>query len=808
MSPNINNNTHVRRNSVVGRGNFLCPEVLGAFPMACNSSRCGGEDPINNGTCYYDQGDGPKCQCIANATSTPTPTLTTITATQVGQASNQNVTQIITATFALESIPLYSDLRQNITSTILTNVTTTILTSITATLTDTVSVGVSATEETSVETAVAVILAGGAFWSLFGTKFKMLTFFRTSINFIIGFVGDAGVVATMDPPIDAPNHADDTTCPESRQICSSPNCAGILSMCANTNDPTRGCACDENPTCEETEIDCEDPTCSGKFVQLAQKGVANALLRVQRMNSLYYVMNAEEAAIDVSVFGPYVPFGTSAPDFGLAFSDLPTITDSSYWSPPRSAACPYSGWTATQYDDTHGPSANSSFRDWCGRMDGKTLGKTDSNDTVFQMYHFAYYSYWLSAQYWYSSPGEDKCNDTAVISKDECITAFSTGMSSCDPNSGDTHGFSYPGMCINYNVSISTFTNPQYPPWDPLPPSNEPGCNGGFSGVDSNFFKGIYPQFCSAFTSNQPANFSKRLTNADFKAPSKKRETRFGSLFTPRTPPGSSNEYQDYKLTFRWSGSSGGECRVDCKEAFEEIAQSNCKFTIHLQNKCKVLINHQGSRTGGEQNGMDYMASVSVGCGVYEYEITPPNPVPATCNPDDSLVQGDKQSASPSAMYAAADQFCNWGYNWTSIPNPNNYFLATASDYFFINDRCIDPRTSQACVCDGPGNDVAQMSPTFLASHRLCAKYPPPRPHSSFNSNNRVRLAVIPSIDQTGCEPLQPYVLPYGSECTNKFGYVTSACSIDAYPNGWGGFYTEKSKYGCYNWIIHGMPNP
>lgn len=85
----------------------------------------------------------------------------------------------------------------------------------------------------------------------------------TTINSVTGYVGDAAIIATMDPPVDAPNHPDDTTCPEPKQACSSPNCAGILEMCSNINDPTHGCACDENSTCEETEIDCGDPACSG-----------------------------------------------------------------------------------------------------------------------------------------------------------------------------------------------------------------------------------------------------------------------------------------------------------------------------------------------------------------------------------------------------------------------------------------------------------------------------------------------------------------------------------------------------------------
>lgn len=77
------------------------------------------------------------------STSSPSPKLTTVTATPPGQ------TQVVIGTYALQSISSYSKLRQNITTTLSTSVT--------------------ATDGTvGIETAAAVVLAGGVSWFLIG----------------------------------------------------------------------------------------------------------------------------------------------------------------------------------------------------------------------------------------------------------------------------------------------------------------------------------------------------------------------------------------------------------------------------------------------------------------------------------------------------------------------------------------------------------------------------------------------------------------------------------------------------------------
>src|ERR1700739_2363606 len=84
-------------------------------------------------------------------------------------------------------------------------------------------------------------------------------------------------------------------------------------------------------------------------------------------------------------------------------------------------------------------------------MDGKTVTKQPNGvDTVFSMYLAMGNSFWLSASNWYYAPAENKCTDTATISKDECIDSLLLAMETCDPNSGITHGGSLAGDCINF----------------------------------------------------------------------------------------------------------------------------------------------------------------------------------------------------------------------------------------------------------------------------------------------------------------------------------------------------------------------
>ena len=84
-------------------------------------------------------------------------------------------------------------------------------------------------------------------------------------------------------------------------------------------------------------------------------------------------------------------------------------------------------------------------------MDGKTITKQPEGvDMLFAMYQYSYYSYWLPAQNWYNAPGDNKCDKTSTIPKNECIHALIEAMITCDLNSGIITGASQTGKCIQY----------------------------------------------------------------------------------------------------------------------------------------------------------------------------------------------------------------------------------------------------------------------------------------------------------------------------------------------------------------------
>ncbi|KAF8849829.1 hypothetical protein BDZ45DRAFT_220321 [Acephala macrosclerotiorum] len=189
------------------RGTSACPEDVGAQLFSCND--CGGENSTYVGHCLGLNPGGMPCQCT-NVNSTHV--LSTVTATQS--------TQTVVATYALETISSYTELRQSITTTLTASNT--------------------ATGE--VETAAAVVLAGGVSW------------------FLAGFVGDAGVAESiLKAPKEADGHPDDNTCPNPELSCS--ECGGTARMC--TTGANVGCAC-EASTCPSGDQapKCSDRNCS------------------------------------------------------------------------------------------------------------------------------------------------------------------------------------------------------------------------------------------------------------------------------------------------------------------------------------------------------------------------------------------------------------------------------------------------------------------------------------------------------------------------------------------------------------------
>ncbi|KAI9682232.1 MAG: hypothetical protein M1817_000286 [Caeruleum heppii] len=782
-------------NDLVRRDFVSCAEAIGASPVACAASTCGGEDAANAGHCLNENAQGGHCQCNKDGEAPAAPVLSTVTATQDGQT--------VVGTFALETLPAYADLRQSITTTLLS----------TSTATDGATV---------VETAAAVVMAGGVAWIL------------------AGYVGDAAIAeAVLEAPKEAgEDHQDDKSCPTPQKACS--DCGGKEGMCT-TGDAT-GCVCEEKgcpespPPCDEAcaakdgkctagdnngcdcnaecpakdqmpqcvDEDCkggEDKRCTANnagcectscptyeetlFCEDCGGGSEEKCKGNPEKNG----ENKDCPCIEVGErtnFG-YVPAGAIIGTWGSDFSGLPDITDASYSLDPGSQSCQRAGWSAPQRDENGSPSVTSKIDEWCASQDGKDLTKSPKGvDTLFAMYKVSYYSFWLSASSWYFAPEGNQCGDTAKISKDECVDTLTKAMQVCDPNSGQTSGASLFGKCINYNITLSDGTNPDSPPWNPLPASAGPGCEGKDpSGVPANFFAGLYPQFCSAVGEKSDQPLSKTLTNRDFKAPSEKRGVKGGSLKS-RAPPATGNSYTEFEFKFEWSGGSG-DCSEDCNEAYHALKQSPC------------------GQTGGKQSDMASSGSIDVGCGQYSYSIDKPAP-PHLCKPNEMPTSGlgceaeedgcGSTAVNPQGAYAAAaDQFCNGGDQWIAKADDDGL---SAANYYWFDTNNPNPDTKLAAFC-GSGPSPTGGKSAAPASAQYCKS----QNSGVLNSNSKIYVQVSPSADQKDCSPLAEHRLPTGEDCTRMFKDVVDECAADG-SQGTGGFATEKSRDGCWDWWMWG----
>lgn len=258
-----------------------------------------------------------------------------------------------------------------------------------------------------------------------------------------------------------------------------------------------------------------------------------------------------------------------------AMADMPEVTDSSYDLSPsdNTPTCLKAGWSAPANDEDGRPGINTSIDEWCESMDGKEVTRQPKGtDTLFKMFPYAYFSYWLSASSWYVAPEENKCGDTSKITKDECISSLKYAIQHCDPD-GKSHGASLAGHCLFYNVTLDGSQKDQSPPWNRLPQSAAPQCDMDKPGkVTNEWFAGLYPQFCDEVNKDKAKAILKEMTNKDFKDPKSKR-----SLWR-RAPPPSANSYDGFKFQFDWSGGKDG-CRMDCTEAFKTISLSPCKLS-------------------------------------------------------------------------------------------------------------------------------------------------------------------------------------------------------------------------------------
>ncbi|KAF2815484.1 uncharacterized protein BDZ99DRAFT_409408 [Mytilinidion resinicola] len=441
----------------------------------------------------------------------------------------------------------------------------------------------------------------------------------------------------------------------------------------------------------------------------------------------------------------------------------------------------FSEMTAPQHASDGDPNVEAKIKEWCGKVDNKVITRApDGVDTEYEMFIAGLTSVWLSASTWYGAPAGNSCSKDAKITNGDCVDTLMRAMSTCDPNSGVTHGAALAHGCIYFNITLDSTTDPSSPPWNR---KAGPSCTSDASGVQSSFFKGLYPKFCNAVNASPKDASKATYTNADYTTPSKRGLER-------RTPPVSSSEYKGYKFNLEWTGGDG--CRADCAESFKELSDQPC-----------------GDRGAG--GNMATQGSINAGCGTYSFSIDQPPPV--TCKPGEpskhsmDMINAGGCSYGPSgsclaypqnypksAFQAAVHQFCWGSYDWTVKPD------AVATNYFWFDTSSEDPDTHLPPYCIGSAyGEFWQWSP---ASYKYCKAT-----GGLDRSNSKVMVSVELSQDQTDCPAAVDHKLesPTPAYCEQILNTVADTCIDDKDLTQTGGFYREKTGDGCYDWWIWGI---
>ncbi|KAF2277259.1 uncharacterized protein EI97DRAFT_417431 [Westerdykella ornata] len=713
---------------------IACPELIGGAPQPCVNQECGNEDPENKGHCANKASDESHCACDPAATAAQPLVTSVVTAPPIsGETSAPSGAP--SATFALATLTQYKDLRE----------------SITATLT------VSPTQSGEpAATVAAVVFAGGVAW------------------YLAGYVG-AEAAALTAPKEAPPGHENDEKCKDVTPKCK--DCGATLGFCV---EPNPGCACDDKeeekkcpekkPSCEATEckgdngkctldglkdceceesIKCPDDidapfcsACGGEEADTAQCAGGAPCCKGDETGKYKGCRCYKEDGVGVD--------GLERPDDRAVLAALWKNVEEQEQPVCQKQNPDLSEVTAPQHIKDGDPSVEKAAKEWCASMDGKTVGVKDG-EVPHQFVRSGDTSFWLSASF--RNTGD--CGNEAKIVGDECAESMMRAVEGCEPNQKTTHGAALGKGCFFYNVTVSGSLDADHPPWEGN--KGQPQCDRKVSSIEGTFFRGLYPQFCSQVKDGKAIKTT--LTNKDFKPPSKSK----------RSPPPSSNQYEDYKFNFEFSG--GENCKISCEDAFSKL-RDGCSGTTTLM----------------------YKGSIDAGCGTYSYSIEDPPP-PTVCKPKEqpealgpvkTCNEGNLRALQfsgcgtpkpfiPKEVFqAGAHQFCYGGFDFTAKPDDK----WSAANRFWMDKNVIDPSTNLPKVCTG---------------------------NQRFACESKIEIMVVPAKDQTGCKPLKEHKLAKDGDCTKMLDEVSEACITpvtDGYSNKTGGFFLEKSEDGCWEWWI------
>ncbi|KAH7083835.1 hypothetical protein FB567DRAFT_93016 [Paraphoma chrysanthemicola] len=742
-----------------------CPEQLGGQVQACQAEGCGNNNATGTGRCSETAVDGSNCLCDSAITSPPQRLITTVTATATESG------QVPTGTYALATLPAYSNLRDTVTT----------------------SVTFQPIASGSPESVVPVVVfAGGVAW------------------YLAGLTG--GEAAIFNPPNEVAGHPNDDACTGERLACK--DCGGQLGFCTTIK---AGCACEQGerlcptqkPSCEAPDCvedkgkctlgtlkdcvceascptqdkkpDCRHETCKGNEQNKCTEEHKGCECEVVCTEDLPFCSTCGGEEYDKSNCKGGTPCcKESQGDSGCGcyLEENPLLLGLQHqinseevgkWyqklQPQEQPICQerndaVSELLAPQHERDGSPSVESAAKEFCSRIDGKIV--TEGGQPEYQFNTHLFSTFWLSASFRNNAPSPQKCSKEAKVTKDDCMNGFNTAITRCEPYQKVTHGAAIPRGCVFYNVTLNGESNEHSPPW--APPQSKPTCGSNITDITNVFFKNLYPSFCKQITQDDKP-LRKTLTNADLQPISRK-----------RTPPPSSKSFQNYWFEFSYGGGSEG-CSKSCEQAFAEM-NSNC---------------------GREGTTMKDRGEFDPGCGKYSYKIGIPHPeFPPVCKPSDGPDENyagticvpycrKTQTGHPKAGFQAAiHEFC---YNGGDMAGRNGRGGSAIKRYLF-DTTTINPDTKLPQLCDSHSKDV--------------------KCHAGGNWGEDVgfEITVLPAWQGPECRPGKyEHPLPKGETCVRYLDKIIDGC-LKGNKDDIGGSWVENTVDGCWQWWIYGQAIP
>jgi hypothetical protein len=211
-----------------------------------------------------------------------------------------------------------------------------------------------------------------------------------------------------------------------------------------------------------------------------------------------------------------------------------------------------------------------SVTEWCKSVDGKKVTASGDTDVLYKRFGYGYYSYWLAAQYDGDLGGN--CGSSEDVHEIDCVSTMLEVLDDCTFGESEFKGAILTDGCVKYQITFSTSTNDNDPPFKPLK-RKDVECSKEDSDITTvafNFWEGVSQKFCKDVGDGKTAK-KNDLTNKGLQKRSISR----------RTPPPSTGEYPDWKFHFEWKPTGSGVCSSTCKEAIKSITGS-CRYILFL----------------------------------------------------------------------------------------------------------------------------------------------------------------------------------------------------------------------------------